>query len=219
MVRSTGRELVVLHVAFVVVAGVALLLPGQIGWRVAMLLLVYDVALLALAILRRDRELLRLWVFAAVLSVWQVIPDVFLVDGLGVLAFPDDGFPNLGPVTGTMAALWTVPVVVVVAIGTAVERRYGSRAGTGAAAGAALLVFLAGELALTSAGLWQARGVPETLGVAHYILPAEILFGVSALRVFHALTLRSPVAVVPATLLVSVLYTGAAAVSWLVLGR
>lgn len=217
--RSTGRELVLLHVGFVVVAGIALLLPGQIGWQVATLLLIYDVALLALAVLRRDRELLRLWVFAAVLSIWQVIPDVFLVDGLGVLAFPDDGFPDIGPVTGTMAALWTVPVVVVVAVGTAVERRYGSRAGTAAAAAAALMVFLAGELALTSAGLWQARGVPETLGVAHYILPAEILLGVCAMRVFHGLTLRPPVAVVPATFLVSVLYTGAAAVSWLALGR
>lgn len=217
--RSTGRELVLLHVGFAVVAGATLLLPGPIGWRVAVLLLIYDVALLALALVRRDRELLRLWVFAAVLSVWQVIPDAFLVDGLGVLVFPPDGFPDIGPVTGTMAALWTVPVVVVVAVGTAVERRYGSRAGTSAAAGAALVVFLAGELALTAAGVWQAQGVPHTLGVAHYILPAEVLLGVAALRVFHGLTLRTPLAVVPATFLVSVLYTGAAAVSWVALGR
>lgn len=217
--RSTGRELVLLHVGFVVVAGVALLLPGQIGWRVAALLVAYDVALLALAVLHRDRELLRLWVFAAVLSVWQILPDLFLVDGLGTLEFPADGFPDIGPVTGTMAALWTVPVVVVVAVGTAVERRYGSRTGTAAAAGAALVVFLAGEMVLTAAGLWQARGVPETLGVAHYILPAEVLFGVAAMRAFHVLALRPTIAVLPATFLVSVLYTGAAAVSWLALGR
>lgn len=217
--RSTGRELVLLHVGFLVVAGVVLLLPGPLGWRVAGLLLVYDVALLALALVRRDRELLRLWMFAAVLSVWQVIPDAFLVEGLGVLEFPPDGFPDIGPVTGTMAALWTVPVVVVVATGTAVERRYGSRAGTAAAAGAALLVFLAGELALTASGVWEAGDVPETLGVAHYILPAEVLFGVAAMRVFHGLALRPPVAVLPATFLVSVFYTGAAAVSWLALGR
>lgn len=217
--RSTARELVLLHVGFFVLAGVVLLLPGPLGWRVAGLLLVYDVALLALALVRRDRELLRLWVFAAVLSVWQVIPDVFLVEGLGSLAFPEDGFPDIGPVTGTMAALWTIPVVVVVAAGTAVERRYGGWAGTAAAAGASLLVFLGGELALTAAEVWEARGVPETFGVAHYILPAEILFGVAAMRVFHGLALRPPIAVVPATFLISVFYTGAAAVSWLFLGR
>lgn len=216
---TTQRELVVLHVAFAVLATVVLLPGGPVGWRSAVLLVVYDVAVVTLARRRGDRELLRLWWFAAVLSLWQVLPDAFLVEGLDVLVFPDDGFPDLGPVTGVMAALWTVPIVVVVAGATAVERRGGVRAGNLAAAVIAAIVFAGGEAALTSAGLWEARNVREVAGVALYVLPAEMVLGVAAHRVFHAIRFRHAVAAVPAALLVTVVYTGAAAIGWLLLGR
>lgn len=218
-VTATERDLVLLHVAFAFVATLVVLVPaGPLGWRIAGLLLAYDAAVLALGRFRRDRELLRLWVFAAVLSIWQVLPDVFLVQGLDVLVFPDDGFPDIGPVTGTMAALWTVPVVAVVAAGTAAERRRGGRVGNLVAAGVAFIVFVLGEATLTAAGLWEARNVSSTAGVATYIIPAEVLLGVVALRGFHALNFRHPLVVLPVTLLVTVIYTGAAALSWLFLG-
>ena len=218
-VTTTQRDLVVLHVAFAVVAAVVLLPGGPVGWRSAVLLVVYDVALVVLARRRGDRELLRLWWFAAVLSLWQVLPDAFLVEGLDVLVFPDDGFPDLGPVTGVMAGLWTVPIVVVVAVATAAERRGGVRAGNLAAAAMAAVVFAGGEASLTAVGLWEARNVPQVAGVALYIVPAEVVLGVTAHRVFHAVRFRHGVAVIPATLLVSVVYTGAAGLGWLLLGR
>lgn len=214
---TTERDLLVLHSAFAVLAVVVLLPSGPVGWRTAGLLLIYDVALVWLARTRRDRELMRLWVFAAVLSIWQVLPDAFLVEGLGTLVFPDDGFPDIGPVTGTMAALWTVPVVVVVASATAVERRHGTTAGNLAAAAAAAGVFLLGEVTLTARGVWEPRDVSRIGGVALYILPAEVLLGVVATRVFHATRFRHGLVLLPAALFVAVLYTGAAALSWLVL--
>lgn len=214
---DTERDLVILHVAFAVVATAVLVLPGPLGWRTAGLVVVYDVAVVALARVRRDPELLRLWVFAAVLSVWQVLPDAFLVVGLETLAFPDDGFPDIGPVTGVMVALWTIPVVVVVAAATAAERRLGARVGNLVAAVAAAAVFVLGEVGLTAVGLWEARAVPEVGGVATYIVPAQVLFAVAAHRAFHAIRFRHPLVVLPATLLVTVVYTGAAALSWLLL--
>lgn len=218
-VTTVERDLAVLHAVFAVVAAVVLLIDGPLGWRIAVLLVLYDVAIVAVARRHRDVELLRLWVFAAVLSVWQVLPDVFLVEGLGTLVFPDDGFPDIGAVTGVMAALWTVPIVVVVAAGTAAERRRGSGIGNLTAGLVAAGVFVLGEMTLTSAGLWEARGVPSAGGVAAYIVPAEVLLGVAAFRTFHALRFRNPAAVLPATFLVMVFYAGAAAISWLFLGR
>lgn len=212
----TERDLLLLHATFAAVAAVVLLmLPGALGWRVAGLIVAYDLAVIALALRRRDRQLLRLWWFAAVLSIWQVLPDAFLADGLGVLVFPPDGFPDIGPVTATMAGLWTVAIVVIVGSAVAVEERRGGAAGTVTAAVVALVVFVAAEALLTQLPIWQARNVARLGEVALYIVPAEVLLGVVAHDVFLATRDRHALIALPATLIVTLVYTGAAAVSWL----
>lgn len=214
---AAERDLVVFHVAFLAVCVAVLLLPGPLGWQVAALVLLYDVGLLALAHVRQVRSLLRLWWFAAVLSVWQVLPDVFLVEGLRTLVFPPDGFPDIGPVTATMAGLWTIPMVVVVATALAVGRRRGRGARAAAAVAVGALVFVPAEAVLPELGIWEARGVTTLGNVALYIIPAEIALCVAATEAFAATRARPWWAAVPTTLFVSVFYTGAAALSWVLI--
>ena len=50
--------------------------------------------------------------FAATLSVFQVVPDLFLDAVLGTLHFPEDGCPRLfGHVSLYMAGMWTIPIL------------------------------------------------------------------------------------------------------------
>lgn len=69
------------------------------------------------------------WRFAAILSVWMVLPDAVLVGGLGVLRFPPDGVPDLlgGPRRGYLAAVLTALVVCGGAEATLTLVRCGSR--------------------------------------------------------------------------------------------
>jgi hypothetical protein len=215
------RDQLVLHAAFLLAAAVALAVPvgPSLGWRVALLVLVYHAATVVVARQGRHRTWLRLWWFAAVVSVFQVLPDAFLVEGLGVLEFPDDGFPDLGPVSAHMAAMWTVPIVMIVAVADAAGRRLGERASWTAALLTAAVVFVGAEAILTRVGIWEPVEVSTLLGVALYIVPAEVLLGVAVLAGARWTRDGPLLRTVPVALVISLLYTGAAAVSWLVVER
>jgi hypothetical protein len=221
-VQPEERDLVVLHVAFAVVAAGVLALPLGLerGWRLWVLLIGYDVATLAVVLTRGHRRWLHAWWFAAVCSVFQVLPDAVLADGLGTLRFPPDGAPDLGPVTASMALMWTIPLVVIVSVADAVERRRGTTAGWVAAVAAALVVFVGAEALLPPLGIWEPVGV-RTLGgwLAPYVLPPELLLGAAAWWAVRVTRGRHPLLVVPTAALVSIVYTGALAVSWLLLER
>jgi hypothetical protein len=179
-VDAQERDLVVLHLAFAVIAVAALALPGPVaqGWRLWGLLVGYDLATLAVVWWRGHRRWLRIWWFAAVTSVFQVVPDAVLAAGLGTLRFPPDGAPALGPVTASMALMWTVPLVLIASAADAAARRRGSTAGWMVAVGAAAAVFVGAEALLPPLGIWEPVGVTTIGGwLAPYVLPPELLLG------------------------------------------
>jgi hypothetical protein len=220
-VTQLERDQLVLHVAFLALAAVALLLPAgpSLGWRIALLVGVYHVATVVVARQGRHRTWLRLWWFAAVVSAFQVLPDAFLVEGLEVLAFPDDGFPDLGPVSAHMAALWTVPFVMVVAVADAVGRRLGERASWTAAMLTATVVFVTAEAVLPRIGVWVPLDVATIGTLALYIVPAEIFLGVAVLAGARWTRDGNPLRALPVAVVIALAYTGAAALSWLVVER
>lgn len=216
------RDLVGLHAVFAVAAAVALLAPGPVvrGWRIALLLAGYHVATVVVTRWRGHDRWLRMWWFAAVTSVFQVVPDAVLVVGLGTLVFPPDGFLDLGPVTASMAMMWTVPLVLVVAVADALDRRHGARAGWAGAVLAAGVVFIGAEATLPPFGIWEPVGVTTWGGwLAPYVVPPELLLGAAAWAGVQVTRDRHPLLVVPVAALVSLLYTGALAASWLLLER
>jgi hypothetical protein len=216
------RDLVRFHVGFAVAAAVVLLLPGGLaqGWRIVLLLLAYDLATVLLVVGRHHGGWLRLWWFAAVLSVFQVVPDAVLAEGLGTLEFPDPDVPRLGPVTAYMAAMWTIPIVLITAVADAVDRRRGLGAGYLGAVLTAGVVFVGAEALLPPLGIWEPVGVTTWGGwLAPYVLPPELLLGAAAWWGVRTSRERHPVVAVPIAALVSVIYTGALAASWLLLER
>jgi hypothetical protein len=216
------RDQLVFHGAFAGLALVALLVPAgpTIGWRIALLVGLYHAATVAVAWQRGHRRWLRLWWFAAILSVFMVLPDAVLVEGLGTLVFPDDGFPNLGPVTGHMAGLWAIPAVVIVATADAVGHRRGERASWVAAVLTAAAVFVFAESTLTSLlAVWEPVDVATIGDLALYILPAELFLGLAVLAGARWTRSGNLVRALPVAALVALAYTGAAAVSWLLVER
>jgi hypothetical protein len=221
-VDAQERDLVRLHLGFALLAAAALAVPGGLarGWRLWLLLVVYDLATLAVVWLRGHPGWLRLWWLAAVTSVFQVIPDAVLAVGLGTLRFPPDGAPDIGPVTASMALMWTVPLVLIGAAADAAARRRGSAAGWVAAVATAAVVFVGAEALLPPLGIWEPVGVTTIGGwLAPYVLPPELLLGAATWWGVQVTRDRHPLLVVPVGALVSILYTGALATSWLLLER
>ena len=118
-----------------------------------------------------------------------------------------------------MALLWTIPTVVIVAVADAYARRRGERSGWRVAVVTAAIVFGVAEAALPHVPVWRPVGVARIGELALYILPAELFLGAAILA--GARWCRG--ARWPATLLVpgvvALAYTGAAAISWLVVER
>jgi len=220
-VDRVERDLVVVHVVFGLVAVAVLLAPGAMaqGWRIAALVVVYHLASVAGSVRHDDGRWLRAWWFAAVLSVFQVIPDAVLAEGLGTLVFPPDGFPDIGPVTGFMAGLWTIPIVLIVMAADTADRRRGTRAGWLTAVVVAALVFASAEAVLPPLGIWEPVGVTTIGHVAWYVVPPELLLGAAAWWGLQVTRVRPPWVVVPVAAGVSLLYTGALAASWLLIER
>lgn len=214
------RDLLLVHLGFAVATVAVLLAPGALaqGWRIWLLLLGYDLATLLVVVLGGHRGWGRIWWFAAVCSVFQVIPDAVLAAGLGTLVFPADGAPDIGPVTAAMTRMWTVPLVMIAALADAAHRRRGPVAGWVAAVVTAGVVFVGAEAVLPPLGIWEPVGV-RTFGgwLAPYVLPPELLLGAATWWGVQRTRERHLLLVVPVAAVVSLLYTGALAASWLLL--
>jgi hypothetical protein len=187
---------------------VALLLPSPAkGWAVLAVSVGGCVGLVALArVLDRPAWSAALGVLIPI-SVFQLVPDWFLADGLGTLRFPDTGGIRVGEVIPlAMCGMWALPLLVVVLI---------ARDSVARGAVVAFVVFLGTELAAPTAGLWEPAGdVTKAAGVALYVLPAEAVLGaatVLAVRVARDQPLGERLLAAAA---VSTIYTGALALSW-----
>lgn len=183
--------------------------PPRLGQAITWLVLLYHVVLLAGAWLRSHHEVIDAWLFLALLSLFQVVPDWVLAQQFGVLTFPQLGGERFGPVPAYMAGLWVAPLLVVLWLAELAHRR-SARLALLTAPLAAVAIFGAAEWAARGQSLWLARNVATYEGVALYILAAEAALGLAAWLVFVQVQSRAlPVKVIGAAV-VSVFYTGAA---------
>jgi hypothetical protein len=63
--------------------------------------------------LRRYSEWINIWLFAFLLSMFQLWPDWFLSAELGILVFPEDGFIKIGTISLYMAGLWVIHLFLI----------------------------------------------------------------------------------------------------------
>lgn len=204
--RSSGRGLgpvIAVHAALLVGGTVALFLdPPAQGWGVFLCVAAYVVALLWVCRATGHADLFALAGFLAWVSVFQVLPDWVLADLVGTLRFPDRGGPRIDDVIPlAMAGMWVAPLFAAVAL---------SRGRPGRTALLSGVIFLGAELLAPSLGLWEPTGsTHRLLGVAVYVVPAEVALGWATATAFARVRHSSLPARVGAALAVSTFYLGA----------
>lgn len=209
------RDLLVYHGAFAAVAVAGLLAPvGPIGWRVLALVILFNVALPLWARARGLPDVMRLWRFLVPLSAFQVVPDAFLADVLGVLVFPDTGGIRLGSVPLALAGMWTIPLFAVLWIARRVEEGRGVVPAGWVAAAVSLVIFAGAEATLWAIPIWHTQGVAQIGAVALFVLAPEALLGVTAYLAERETWGRGPLARIGVAALVALVYLGALGTSY-----
>ncbi len=199
------------HAALLAGGAVALSLdPPAQGWGVLVCVVAYVGALLWVCRRTGRTDLLGLAGFLALVSVFQVLPDWVLADLVGTLRFPDTGGPRVDDVIPlAMAAMWVAPLFAAVALSGGRPWRAAVLSG---------LIFLGAELLAPALGLWEPVGdTHRLLGVAVYVVPAEMALGWAAATAFTLVRRSSLPVRVGAALAVSTFYLGALVLSHFVI--
>jgi hypothetical protein len=215
------RDAILLHALFALVAALALTLPlgMRVGSRLCGLVILYNVALPALAWRRGYAEWLQLWSFLVPLSALQVFPDWFLSTELDVLVFPDIGSPSVGPVPLFMAGLWTIPLFVIVLLGRRIAARSRRNVVFASVVAASLLLFVGSEATLWRIPIWRAQNVATLAHVAIYLLVPEAVLGLSTLLAYESSLRRSIWRKLAAAFAVMLLYLGGVCFFYLIIER
>lgn len=145
------------------------------------------------------------------ISLFQVIPDWFLAKELGTIIFEDNGGIRIDDaIPLAMATMWVLPLLVVTLL---------ARDNLALGAAISALLFLSTEIGAPAAGLWEpAGGAREIAGVAAYVIPAEALLGAATVYAVRVAGNKPIATRLLAGASVSIFYTGALAVSWLLIG-
>ncbi|MFX1367688.1 MAG: DUF6989 domain-containing protein [Promethearchaeota archaeon] len=218
---SNITDLIIAHVIFAVLCVTVLLIPlaAEIGLRLLILVVAYNVLIPILAILRNDQKWIPLWIFSIVLSVLMIMPDWYLVDVLGTVAFPADGFPKIGSVSTYMAGLWAIPIFVILFLGNEVRNSKSETWGYLVVAFLSILIFGVAEEAMWMLPSWYAVGVTMVGHVAVYIIVPEILLGLSSYFCYLNIKDRSYIWWVLGAFVVMVFYIGNASFFYFLIER
>jgi len=168
--------------------------------------------------LRRGYEdWVNLWLFAMILSLFQIFPDWFLSAQLGILIFPEDGLFKIGTVSGYMAGLWVIPIVLIVYIGRRIEARVSGPKAYVSVGLASLLIFGGSEQTSWMIDSWYPQNVSMVGHTAVYILIPEIILGLASFVCFQRIEKRAHWLKIPAGFLLMQLYLGSAAFFYLLI--
>lgn len=226
MIRSTLLVLI----AFSALSLCILLIPLPVGWQFLICVIAFAALMGGFSYYQRHQwpELWQIWYFSTLVSVFQVLPDWFLSAVLGSLVFPEDGLFKFGTVSAYMAGLWAIPFFLILfavrwsRMGLSSDRWLEQQPDISRvllAASVTLLIFATSEATLWVLGSWYARDVMMIGHVALYVLIPEFVLGA---HLYIAFILSRRLSLWKQTLIaahVSLLYTGALALSYLFLEK
>jgi hypothetical protein len=219
--NRSEKDAILIHSLFTLLCGVVLFVFSHIaiGHRLLFLVIVYNIAVPAWGILRKNKQWTSLWLFTFILSLFQVFPDWFLSAQLNVLVFPEDGCFKIGTVSGYMAGLWTIPLFIIIFVGEQVNKRLSAPAAYFSVAAASLLLFGGSEAFLWLLPSWYAQNVTMFGHIALYILIPEIILGMSAYACYLAIKEKPHGIKLPSAFMVMLLYLGSAAFFYFIIEK
>ena len=212
ILKPAERDILILHILFIVLCVLTLIAPigAKTGVRLFFLVFVYNVSLPLLGLLKKHNNVVNLWLFAFVLSIFQIWPDYFLSSQLGILVFPEDGLFKFGTVSGYMAGLWTIPIFVIVFTAQSIRTRFSEKTAYWTAAITSFMIFALSEQTMWMLSSWHAQNVTMIGHMAIYIIVPEIILGLSAYWCYERIKAVRHWVKVPAAFLVMLLYLGSA---------
>ncbi len=207
--QSPIRDLLLVHIFFAVLCALVLLIPVlAVGARMFTLVAIYNAMIPLVSHLRKHREWITMWFYSFTLSIFMVWPDWFLSTQLGVLVFPDDGFFMIGPVSGYMLGLWSIPLFVLIFVGIEVSKRRSYSLTYFIIAVLTLLIFSTAEATMWMLPSWYAQNVTMIGHVAIYIILPEVFLGLSTFFCFILVRTRSILMQIVGAFTVMILYMG-----------
>lgn len=169
------------HIVFFIVAIVILLLPINlpIGVRILIIVLLYNITLFVYTKMIDDEVYKKIFIFSFFISLFQLFPDWYLAEQLGVLVFPEDGFIKIGDsVSLYMVFLWSIPIFIIITIAYLIEQQKNELTAYLASGIAAFIIFVSSEMTLWVLPSWYAVNVVMIAKVAVYIIIPEIILGI-----------------------------------------
>jgi hypothetical protein len=179
----------------------------------------YNILLPAFAYIRDHKDWLPIWFFALFLSIFQIIPDWFLVTQLETIIFPDDGFFMIGPVSGYMAGLWAIPLFIILYTGLEVRKQNSYPVALTVVAALTLFIFGLAEETMWMLPSWSAQNVIIVGHIAVYVIVPEILLGISTLISYQLVRERQVWLWVIGAFTVMILYLGNVSFFYLLIER
>lgn len=204
------RNVAFLHLFFTVVCVMVLSIPSGFapGLKMFGLVILYNLMMPLIGLRYPAEEILHIWFFVIIISIFQVMPDWFLSAQLGILVFPEDGFIKIGEVSAYMAGLWAIPLFMIIFIGRSIQKRFSLRAALCSVAVSSLIIFAVSEETMWMIPSWQALNVTTIGHVAVYLLIPEMILGLSAFLGYDAIKRKNHWFKIPAAFLIMLLYIG-----------
>lgn len=159
--------------------------------------------------------------FSFMASLFQIFPDWFLAEVLGVLVFPDEAKFSMGKVPFYMAGMWTIPFFISLVAARLLQSSINFlpihlNILTGIIA---LLIFWISEETMHHIPVWYPQNVKLIGSSAIYVLPAEFFLGIYLSWVYEMSQGKPAMEKICLAGSVFIFYTGALSVSYLIVER
>ena len=178
--KKENIDFIIVHALFSVVCVIILLIPLiPIGIKLLLLVLSYNIMIPVFGIIRKHSSWFNMWLFALILSIFQIWPDWFLASQLNILIFPPDGFIKIGSVSAYMAGLWAIPFFIIIYLGASLKNKYSEKKRYILIGLLSLFIFDIAEQSMWLLGSWHAINVTLIGYSAIYIIIPEIILGLT----------------------------------------
>jgi hypothetical protein len=211
-IKKSGNLFLLFHLIFILITIIALLVPSfllKIGIKLFILVLIYNLSAWLIGVLNQDSLWTRIWLFSFLISIFQVFPDWFLSAELNVLVFPEDGLFKIGPVSGYMVGLWTIPLFIIIYTGVKCKETLTDKKAVFIVLLLSLLIFGTSEATIWVIGSWYPQNVTTLFNhIALYIIPPELILGFCSYYIFLQIQNKKLLYYLPLSFAIMLIYLG-----------